>query len=579
MKKIVLGIDCGGTHTDAALIEADPREGKARVLASYKTETNHDNLVSSIAEVASSLRQDMDDPSLLKKTERVSIGSTLAVNALVQDRADKVGLALSAGSGLDPSHFAIGDLVCVVPGGLDHRGSETGRLFLDELEREARAWPEKGAAAVACVGKFSPRNPAHENKMGEVAARASGLPATLGHRLSGKLNFPRRIATAYYNAAVQRLHSSFLDACEAALKAQGISGQYRLLKADGGAIPFPLSRREAAQSILSGPAASVMGAQALWSGSEQKCALLLDMGGTTTDIALFLDGSPVLDRHGMTIKGRRTLVRSLAAASIGVGGDSSLTCQTDSSGKKKICAGPLRIGSAMAFGGAKPTLLDALNVLNEDGSAPILGDAGKSREGVANFAEENGFDKTRLQEIAALAVEDGLNKIVKAVYDLVETVNSGPIHTLADLKARKDARPIVACLVGGPASCVRRRLSQALGMPIEIPSRYEVANAIGAALAVPTASLEVYADTGKGELYAPTLNYRAEIPASLTLDQLKNIGRDLLREKLREEGMDDGRAEVVEADLFATLDDRGRGSRDLRVVCQARPGILGRIAD
>lgn len=579
MKTIVLGIDCGGTHTDAALLEADRQQGTARVIASCKTETNHENLVSSIAEVASLLRRSMEDPSLLKRTERVSIGSTLAVNALVQDRADKVGLALSAGSGLDPSHFAIGDLVCIVPGGLDHRGAETGRLFLDELEREARAWPEKGAAAIACVGKFSPRNPAHENKMGEVAARASGLPATLGHRLSGRLNFPRRIATAYYNAAVQRLHAAFLDACESALKGQGIAGQYRLLKADGGAIPFAVSRREAAQSILSGPAASVMGAQALWSGAEHKCALLLDMGGTTTDIALFLDGSPALDRHGMTIKGRRTLVRSLASVSIGVGGDSSLTCQTDASGKKKICAGPLRLGSAMAFGGQNPTLLDALNVLNEDGSAPSLGDAGKSREGIARFAEGSGFDGTRPREVAALAVEDGMGKIVKAVYDLVETVNSGPIHTLAGLKARKDARPIVACLVGGPAVSVRKRLSEALGTPIEIPSRYEVANAIGAALAVPTASLEVYADTGKGELYAPTLNYRAKIPASLALEQLENIGLDLLREKLREEGMDDGRAEVVEADLFATLDDRGRGSRDMRVVCQARPGILGRIVD
>ncbi|MDE5832291.1 MAG: hydantoinase/oxoprolinase family protein [Desulfovibrio sp.] len=574
-----LGIDCGGTHTDAALIEADKAKGTATVVAQAKTDTIHENLVASIAEVVAALAREMEDPAPLLRAERISIGSTLAVNALVQGRADKVGLALSAGSGLDPSHFALGDLVCVVPGGLDHRGEETSRLFLDELEREARAWPSKGAAAIACVGKFSPRDPAHENKMGEIAGRASGLPVTLGHTLSGRLNFPRRIATAYYSAAISRLHNSFLDACEDALKRQGLKAQCRLLKADGGAIPFGLSRREPAQSILSGPAASVMGALALWPGVDAKCALLLDMGGTTTDIALFLDGSPVLDRRGMTIKGRRTLVRSLAAVSIGVGGDSTLNRESGPDGKRRITAGPRRDGPAMAFGGLKPSLMDALNVLNRDRPDLVRGDLAKSEAGLAAFAAENGFSPEQIYEIAREAAEDGIQKIARAVYDLVETINSGPIYTLSDLKARKDARPTIACLVGGPAPCVRELLSSALGMSVEIAPNFEVANAVGAALAIPTASIEAWADTGKGELYVPAMDYRASVPASMSLAELEQTALELLKRKMRDEGMEDGKAEVVESDLFATLDDRGRGARDMRVVCQARPGIVARISD
>ena len=114
--------------------------------------------------------------------------------------------------------------------------------------------------------------------MGAAAVKASSLPATLGHRLSGRLNFPRRVATAYYNAAVQRLHNDFLDAVEAALADAGIHAATRLLKADGGAVPTSLSRREPVQSILSGPAASVMGVMALCPETEQGCSLLLDMG-------------------------------------------------------------------------------------------------------------------------------------------------------------------------------------------------------------------------------------------------------------------------------------------------------------
>ena len=207
-----------------------------------------------------------------------------------------------------------------------------------------------------------------QQSMAEAVRKAAPqMPLTEGHRLSGRLNFPRRLATAYFNAAVGRLHGEFLDAVEAALADAGISAQVRLLKADGGAVPLELSRREPVQSILSGPAASVMGVLALCHGSDvmrQGCSLLLDMGGTTTDMALFVDGSPVVDRDGMRLEGRRTLVRALATVSIGVGGDSLITVDADSGALRPVKVGPLRDGPAMAFGGTQPTLLDALNALD-----------------------------------------------------------------------------------------------------------------------------------------------------------------------------------------------------------------------
>ncbi len=586
--QIVLGIDAGGTHTDAALL-ALPEQGAAfpaaRLLASAKVPTRHEDLPGTVRAVLAALGRaaaaaGLDGPALLARVERATLGTTLAVNALVQDRADTVGLALSAGPGLDPAHFALGRHVCIVPGGLDHRGVEVTPLSTEALAREAAAWPARGVAAVACVGKFSPRNPEQERRMGEAAAAASGLPVTLGHSLSGRLNFPRRIATAYYNAAVARLQGEFLDAVEAALADAGVTAPARLLKADGGAAPLAFSRREPVQSILSGPAASVMGVMALWPEAARGCSLLLDMGGTTTDMAVFHEGSPVVDRDGMRLLGRRTLVRSLASVSIGVGGDSLLRAEGPADGALTVHVGPEREGPALAFGGARPTLLDALNVLSlADGTS---GDAAASRAGMAALAEEVGLGPEHgpdgIRQLARQAVADACAQVARAARTLVEGINARPIYTRAALRAIREARPQRVCLVGGPARCVREHLETALGLPVSIPAHFEVANAIGAALAVPTAVLEAYADTGRGILNVPSLDHSERVGRDLTLERAAARTRELLEARLVDEGVDDADVEVVEADLFATLDDGGRGSRDIRVTCQVRPGIAARLA-
>lgn len=569
---IVLGIDCGGTHTDAALLAVEG--AAARLLASAKTITDHADLPGSILRVRAALEKACDDRAraALDRVSRLTMGTTLCINAILQGRADKVGLALSAGPGLDPGHFGLGEYVCIVPGGLDHRGVEVSRLFTGELALEAKKWAGEGIAQIACVGKFSPRNPVHEQEMARVAAEASGLPVSMGHSLSGRLNFPRRVATAYYNAAVSKLHNAFLDSVE---NAAGFAGKnMRLLKADGGAISFGESRKNPVQSILSGPSASVMGALAQWPEGSTGCCLLLDMGGTTTDIAIAVDGSPVLERQGMMLEGRRTLVRALAQQSIAVGGDSLLRLENGADGPN-VLAGPQRIGSAMAFGGPAPTLLDAFNVLNAaQNSQNCLGDVEASRKGLEKLAA----GKVGAADLAEFAVESAMARIAKAAYDLVETVNESPVYTLAGLRAVKEARPEKACLVGGPALAARERLQGALDLPLSIPPRPEVANAIGAALSLPTASLEIYADTGKGTLWVPALGFRENIGRNFTIADAKKRALRLLSEYLEKNGAADASVEVVEADLFATLDDRGYGAKDIRVVAQARPGLCATVA-
>lgn len=570
----VLGIDCGGTHTDAALLELNLKSHKARLLFSAKTLTRHDNLALSISELLNLLKQDKPAAAALQNLVRITVGATLEVNALIEDKADKVGLALSAGPGINPEHFTIGSHYCIVPGGLDHRGEEVGRLKLDKLKKEASHWAVNGVKAVACVGKFSPRNPEHEIWMGKAVNEVSDLPITLGHSLSGRLDFPRRIVTAYYNAAVQRIHAKFLDSLEQAFTDAGFKTQYRLLKADGGAIPFSLSRKQAVQSILSGPAASVMGAMAAWPGAQQGCSLLLDIGGTTTDIAIFYDGSPILERNGMCLLGRNTLIRSLASVSIGIGGDSLLQGKMEEEPVLKV--GPQREGPAMAFGGKKATLLDALNTLDAEHTSE-RGDLAASRKGMEKLTLDMGLSVEQTLFVAELCVQEALNKIRKNVFALVDKINSRPIYTLAALKALPQIKLEKACVVGGPAHCLRERLEKSLAMPVEVGPHAQVANAIGAALVKPTASLEIYVDTGKSQLSAPALDIKERISQRFTLKEAEERALRLLKEHLEKEGITDAEVEVIEADLFATLDDRGYGARDMRVTAQAKPGLVASL--
>ncbi|MDD6181732.1 MAG: hydantoinase/oxoprolinase family protein [Desulfovibrionaceae bacterium] len=551
-----LGIDAGGTHTDAAVVE------RGRIVASAKVVTRHDDLPASIGAVLRALHG-VD----LSRVSRVTLGTTLAVNAVVQGKADAVGLLLSAGPGLAPERAALGDCVAVVPGGLDHRGHEVTPLDVTGVPGIVRSWRQAGVRAFAVAGKFSPRNPAHEAGMADaVRAVLPNAAVTQGRLLSGALNFPRRVATAYYSAAVSRLHGEFLDAVEAALHAAGIAAPVRLLKADGGAAPLSLSRREPAQSIMSGPAASVMGLLALCPAVAAQDSLLLDVGGTTTDIALYAEGSPVLDRDGMRLNGRSTLVRSLATLSIGVGGDSLLRREGGA-----VVTGPLRQGPAAAFGGTAATLLDALNVLGPR----TAGDAAASRTALEALAGAWGMTADAL---AQAGVESAVSQIAAAVRELVARVNAAPVYTLAALLEDRQVRPAHAWLVGGPAGLLRGRLADALGMPVTVPPHAEVANAVGAALTLPTASLELFADTGEGLMRIPACDIARRVPRSYGLEQAREDAEAALLDMLRAEGVDGLPVETVEENLFPTLDDSGRGSRDIRVVCQLSPGIAGVIA-
>jgi N-methylhydantoinase A/oxoprolinase/acetone carboxylase beta subunit len=199
-----LGIDVGGTHTDAVVLDA-----QKRIQAWAKVPTLHHDLLSSVTQALDSVLQSVAAQDIV----RLNLSTTLSTNAIVESKTEDVGVLVSSGPGIDPENFRQGGFFFPLSGSIDHRGKVIAAMEQDELAAAVRRCCDSGIRVYAAVGKFSTRNPDHEETMAHEAMQCGDF-VSMGHRLSGQLSFPRRVATAYYNSAVWRLYNSFADAVE-----------------------------------------------------------------------------------------------------------------------------------------------------------------------------------------------------------------------------------------------------------------------------------------------------------------------------------------------------------------------------
>ncbi|MEW5775145.1 MAG: hydantoinase/oxoprolinase family protein [Thermodesulfobacteriota bacterium] len=579
-----LGIDVGGTHTDAVVVGLQGPAGPQGVIAEAKVPTDHDNLLHSVRGALKAVLRRVDPAAV----RRLNLSTTLSTNAIVESKTEDVGVLVSAGPGIDPEHQHVGGQYHVIDGFIDHRGHEVAPLDAAGLAAAAEAMRAAGIRVFAAVGKFSTRNPAHEEALaGAVAGDADFV--TRGHALSGVLGFPRRVATAYFNSAVWRQYNDFAWAVEESVRDFGLECEVNILKADGGTMPLELSKSLPVESILSGPAASVMGIIAL-SDIREDC-VILDIGGTTTDIAVFAGGAPLIEHDGMTVGSYPTLVRALKIRSIGIGGDSALNV----SATLGVTAGPERKGPALAawaLGGATactlgpvgglprevrgkvcvPALTDALNVLGHC----AFGEVEASRSGIAKLAALWDMAPDRL---CRRAVDYALGKIREAVDDLIDEINERPVYTIFELLKGKRINPQRVYVMGGPAAALAPLLEKALGREVVLPEHYSVANAIGAALTRTTLDVELFADTQRGTMFIPSLGVTREIPRTYTLRQAEADVKAELLAHLRRLGVevDDGEPEVLESGAFNMVEGMMTMGKNIRVRCQVRPAV-GRVS-
>ncbi len=553
---MLLGLDVGGTHTDVVILDEKGLVNSAKVV------TNHENLLESVDDGISRVLDGIDK----SRVTRINLSTTLSTNAIVEGKNDRVAVIVSAGPGIEPDNFSIGDFYLKSTGSLDHRGTEIQPIDEKRLDGIAKELTRSGVKTAAVISKFSTRNPSHEIHIKEKIHEQMEF-ITLGHTLSGMLNFPRRIVTAYYNSAVWRLYSAFAGAIETTVKAQGIEAGINILKADGGTMPVSLSKMIPVETILSGPAASVMGIIALCDITAD--SIILDIGGTTTDIAVFASGAPLIEPFGIDISGRYTLVRALKTRSIGIGGDSRIDVH-----EGKITAGPEREGPSLADGGKAATLIDACNF---KGIMPH-GDSEASRKGIVALALRNGMEPGVLADTAiAYAAE----KIRAEVGLLVEEINNKPVYTIHELIEGKKVLPEKIYLMGGPAKTFSGILSHVFGMKVEVPAKYDVANAIGAALARTTLYLDVLADTEKRRLIIPDIQVNIAIPSGYSREEAERDAKKYLMEYVRKQGVSDKyiHAEIVESSSYNMIQGFSTTGRNIRVKCQVKPGILQEYND
>ncbi|MDD4274705.1 MAG: hydantoinase/oxoprolinase family protein [Desulfobacter postgatei] len=550
---MILGLDVGGTNTDVVFLS--PKGVQKYV----KVPTQPDNLFKSVLSGFTLILEDVDPGCV----ERVVISTTLTTNAIVQQTVTPVGMIVSAGPGIDPKNFRTGDQYYAVGGSINHRGREIEPINEAEIQIVGEKLKKAGIEYVGVVGKFCVRNPSHEILIKRILDKQF-KQIFLGHHVSGNLNFPRRIATTYMNAAVYPLHKDFFQAVEQSLEEMGLTVPIQILKADGGTMTLAASMDFPAQTVLSGPAASIMGA--IPYAPEGQDAVVLDIGGTTTDIAFLVDKTPLLEPVGIQRGGYKSLIRSLRTVSEGIGGDSALRIND----KNKLTVGPDRMGPAMAFGGSVPTPTDALVVLGLMDS----GDQDRSRQGIKSIAGQLGMEE---KEAAEYIFKICCNIILKKTFEMIDTLNSKPVYTVHDFLEGYKFSPDTILLMGGPASFFAEKIQDMYQLETIAVPYAPVANAIGAALARTTCEVTVNADTEQGFVTAHEEDFAEPVSKSFSKEDLVETAYSLLKDKAENAGADPdnlNEVEVVEFQEFNIVRNFSPRGKIFRMKIQLKPGLI-----
>lgn len=316
---ILLGIDTGGTYTDAVLMD----DGEGRVLASAKALTTRPDLAVGVGAAIDAVIAASGIAAA--EVAMVSLSTTLATNALVEGQGGRVALVFIGFAEADLARDGLadalkGDPVIRLAGGHNHAGAEVAALDTAALATALAALPA-GITGVAVAAQFATRNPAHEVAARDLIRTQTGLPVTCSHELSAGLGGPRRALTAVLNARLIGLIDRLIAACEGHMAARGIGGRLMVVRGDGALVSAALAREKPIETILSGPAASIAGAA--WLTGEGD-ALVSDIGGTTTDVCLLRGGRPMIDPQGARVGPFRTMVEAVAMRTSGLGGDSEV---------------------------------------------------------------------------------------------------------------------------------------------------------------------------------------------------------------------------------------------------------------
>ena len=565
---MLLGLDVGGTFTDAVIIDGH------RVVATAKRRTTKDNLMNGIGEALDAVLEGYDTSNI----EQVTLSTTVVTNTIVEEKEQVVDLYVVTGPGRN-----VDDIFPVKPiylqGYTDHRGIVVEHTPADAVRGIANMVQARSGTDLAAVSaKFGVRNPQEELSITEELKNTYHTISN-GSLLSGSLNFPRRTISAYFNSAVTPVFTVFKKNVEDALSARNIVAPLHILKADGGSLPIEHMVSRPVETAFTGPAATVLGLSALGVIGNQH-TVALDIGGTTTDISLWKHGKPLMTKNGVSIREYPSAVRSFAVTSVGIGGESVVRFKNGN-----LTVGPERVGPSVALGGIEPTLGDALIVLGHAN----YGDFNLASRALQDLADaiqatlqSNNVNTLNNQltliktssDVARLILQNALETIQRGVDEVITVENKRPIYVVADIVNPDIFVPEHIVVVGGTAPSLGASIGEYMDLPITIPENAAVANAIGAALALSTIELTVHVDTKRRLLVIPELGIKQQNCTLKRAEQVVERAKEVLSEEALRLGLDTAQEiEVISIEDFPVVEGWQSMERLITVKVQLAAGV------
>ena len=565
---MLLGLDVGGTFTDAVIINGH------RVVATAKRRTTKNNLMNGIGEALDAVLEGYDASNI----EQVTLSTTVVTNTIVEGKEKPVDLYVVTGPGRN-----VDDIFPVSPiylqGYTDHRGIVVEHTPADAVRGIANMVQARSGTDLAAVSaKFGVRNPQEELSITEELKNTYHTISN-GSLLSGSLNFPRRTISAYFNSAVTLVFTVFKENVEDALRARNIVAPLHILKADGGSLPIEHMVSRPVETAFTGPAATVLGLSALGVIGNQH-TVALDIGGTTTDISLWKHGRPLMTKNGVSIREYPSAVRSFAVTSVGIGGESVVRFKNGN-----LTVGPERVGPSVALGGIEPTLGDALIVLGHAN----YGDFNLATRALQDLADaiqaalqSNNINTSNNQltliktasDVARLILQNALETIQRGVDEVIMVENKRPIYVVADIVNPDIFVPEHIVVVGGTAPSLGASIGEYMDLPITIPENAAVANAIGAALALSTIELTVHVDTKRRLLVIPELGIKQQNCTLKRAEQVVERAKEALSEEALRLGLDTAQEiEVISIEDFPVVEGWQSMERLITVKVQLAAGV------
>jgi N-methylhydantoinase A/oxoprolinase/acetone carboxylase beta subunit len=451
-----IGIDVGGTHTDAVIIDEENH-----LIHAVKTETTRDVTTG----IKNALINVLDESNInTNDVKAVMFGTTHCTNAIVERRElAKTGLIRVGRPGAEaidplvewPNELkqAIGDVKYLVHGGHEYTGEEIVPFNEDEVREVAKTLKDQRLESIAICSIFSMVNADHEERTAEIVREVMGqeIPITLSHEV-GSVGLLERENSAVLNAALVKVAWKAIEAFQKAMKDAGIKeASMFLTQNDGTLMSSDYARRYPILTVASGPTNSIRGAAFL---TGLKDGIIVDIGGTTTLVGVLVKGFPRESSIAVEIGGVRTNFRMPDLIATGCGGG-TLVRERDG----EIVIGPDSVGyelvkKGLAWGGDTITTTD---VALASGHAVI---------------DDPRVDTNLLKHLNRNFLEKAMRKIIEALEESID-------------KIKTDPSPMPVVLVGGGGLLIPSQEYNKIKGVEEIirPSSYQFANALGAAIA------------------------------------------------------------------------------------------------